>query len=197
MKKIFSIVILAILCLFLCSCFKKNKTIYDDFNMMTKVSYTDYTIDVKRLADGEALNSSYIIQTENGGSKIEYSYEILNPIEEIDGNFIIPNEYKSVKKGSVIVQDGKIVEANGEKINVDITEIDGINLRFVESYFDDISDKDNYFTAKVNNIDEFFGKHIDCSDMTVEIEYTESRFKKVKISYLVNDASIEMEYSFK
>lgn len=197
MKKIFSVVILVVLYLSLCGCFDTtDKTIYDDFNQMSRVSYTDYSISIKRVADGETLSSSYKIRTEGGVSKIEYSYEVLNPIEEVDGNFIVPEEYKSTKNGSVTVQNGKIVEMNGEELNVDITEIDGIALKFAESYFDDISDKDNCFTAKVKNVDKFLGKHVDCLNMTVEIEYTESQFKKVKISYMANDASIETEYLF-
>lgn len=196
MKKIFSIAILVVLCFALCAC-SETATVYDKLNQMAKVSYTDYSISVKHVSDGETLNSSYAIKTENGVSEINYSYEVLNSIEEVDGSYVVPTEYKSTKSGSATVQDGKIVKLNGEELNVDVAEIDSISLKFDESYFEGVSETENGFTAKVKNVDAFLGRHIDCSDMTVAIEYTEGRFGKVTVAYTANGASIEIEYQFK
>lgn len=199
MKKLRFISVLLILCLTLCACDcapGESRTIYDDFNQMVKVGYTDYSIEVKSSSDGEMLSALYDIHTENGASKITYSYEVLNPIEEIDGAFVIPDEYKTVKSGSVTVRDGKIVERDGAEIDVNVAKITGLGLKFDRTYFENESVKDGYYTAKVKDVKAFFGKSIDCTDMAIAIDYAESRFEKVAISYTSAKSSVEIVYLF-
>ncbi len=202
MKKTLLIVavVITLLSLFGCKVIipdeQPQKTIYDNFNDMTKVAYTDYSIAVKRTEEGETLNSSYKISSVNGTSKIEYSYEVLNEIEEVDGEFVVPKEYKSVKKGTITVKDGKIVEHNGEKLNIDFTELDGVGLTFDKSYFVNVIDETNRFSATVTNVKGFFGTNVDCTNMTVEINYTASRFQKILISYEKDGCTTEITYTF-
>ena len=199
MKKLRLISVLLILCLTLCACDcapGETRTIYDDFNQMVKINYTDYSIEVKSTSDGETLNSLYDIHTENGISKIAYSYEVLNPIEEKDGAFVLPEEYKTVKSGSVTVRNGKIVERDGAEIDVDVAKITGIGLKFDSTYFENESVKEDYYTAEVKNVKAFFGRNIDCTEMTIAIDYSDSRFEKVAISYVNAKSSVEIVYLF-
>jgi len=197
MKKVIVIALLFVLCVSLCACVDtSNQTLYDDFNQMAKVAYASYTVEVEQITDGETLSSSYKVQTENGISKIEYRYEVLNSVEEVDGAFVVPDEYKSVKQGSVTVKNGEILERSGDALNVDVSKINGLGLNFAQAYFENESVQDNSFTAKVKNVNAFLGKSVDCSNMTVAIAHNGSRFEKVTISYTTNTSSTEIKYSF-
>lgn len=197
MKKILTVIMFFFVCISCCACGEEAKNdLYDDFNRMTKAEYTDYRIEVCSVSDDNALNSTYKVKAENGMNKIEYTYEVLNPISDIDGEIVMPSEYKSVKSGTVTVKNGKIIEQNGEELNIEVARIDKIGLKFNETYFANITSETNCFKAQVKNVEGFTGKSISCAEMAVEIEYNENKFEQIVISYVSNTISTEIKYIF-
>ena len=48
----------------------------------------------------------------------------------------------------------------------------------------------------LKNVKAFFGRNIDCTEMTIAIDYSDSRFEKVAISYVNAKSSVEIVYLF-
>ena len=79
---------------------------------------------------------------------------------------------------------------------MDVAKITGIGLKFDSTYFENESVKEDYYTAEVKNVKAFFGRNIDCTEMTIAIDYSDSRFESVRIYYKNAKSSVEIVYLF-
>lgn len=176
-------VIMALISLCGCSLIQEVTDVYAELNKMAEVTYTKFTVDVASTMNGSELKSRYEVSISGNTSNISYSYEKLNTFEIVEGELIAPEEYKTVKTGTLVVKGDKIIEQNGEKIDISVDKITSPKLTFEKSYFRNVSDEKGNFSADVTNVSGFIGKEIKCSDMSTTIKYSNGKFTSVTISY--------------
>lgn len=179
-----------------CSKDSPQKDIYAQLNDMVNSDYPKYSVSVSSKFDETTLSSSYIVVTYKGSSSVSYSYEQLNPIEIVEGRAVMPSEYMSVKTGSVTIKDGKITNMDGDEINVDLKDINIPKISFDESFFKNTEISSNKFTADVIKPTEALG-YTGCSDVKITIEFENTKFRVLKVSYKSERNSIvNIIYSF-
>lgn len=214
MKK-FSVVIILlifILALALASC--KTISTYDMLDGMAKQQYSRVELEVTTKSYS-TLKAKFTAVTNGDKTTISYSYDKVASIENVDGEYVIPEDYIVTLKGSVEVADGEVISQNGEATSVPIEQISKIGLNFKEAYFDNVQVKNNEFKANVINPKAFTGdNNLHCINMQVTVtyvtngEYTQNNgaslevkigdyLSAIEITYTTDtDAEVTMTYSF-
>lgn len=199
MKKVISLIcvmVMLVLCVAGCGKKENKPTIYETINNLIDKEYSVVNLSVKTTMGNETLKGTYTINKENNFTLIEYSYEMLNGFSEVGGVIIPPTEEKSTISGSMKVKDSKVIEQNGESVNIPVEQLSINGLTFDESFFTDIQDSDGLFSAKVSKVKDFLGFELNCTDMKITVNYTTDKISKVNIQYISESSSnIEIQYS--
>lgn len=194
MKKIISV--LAVLCLLVlvfCACDGLGNSNIDTLNDKLSEYYSGWNVQVTTLKNDVSLTNEFEITRIGEGYGIDYSVEKLNELS-IDA----PNEFKTTLKGTATVKDGKLTYTDGDAIDIDLSGMTEIGLKFDSSYFEDISFTTAMFKANVSAPKDFFGKDVECTSMTVTASFNETVFKYIIVSYTANDgAQVTIRYDFK
>lgn len=202
MKRIISISVIILIMIFtFASCGESSKnedtTIYETLNKIFTKDNSLVNIKVETITNGKKLASVYIISEEANGKRITYSIERLNSFEEINGEYIIPDSYKTTLKGEAFASNGKIVEQSGDVADLDFTKIEIPSFKFNEGYFSNVQDNAGKFTADVTNPSGFTNASISCNEMSVSVAYSETTISEILLNYISAEGSnVIIKYSF-
>ena len=171
--------------------------VYDTLNSLFAQTKDEVTLTVGTTLGGETLNGTFTAVQEENGTHVTYSYEQLSTFEEDEIGYIIPDSYKTTYEGTMLISDGKIVEQDGDAVDIAIEQITAAGLEFDKDYFSDIASSDGEFRANVVAPSDFLQTEIDCSGMRVEVHYTQERIDSLMISYTSSvGAQVEFSYTF-
>ena len=169
------------------------QTVYDLLDDLAEEDYSKIKIDILVKNGFVELYSNYVLTQNN----VVYSIEELNLLPS-DGSITdLPSNYKNTVTGYALIENGKIVELDGNK---DITlpsydELKG-NFNFVESNFKNAVVGENSFEADVVIPSQFYGADVDMTNLKLKVEYTKTSLTKVSISYSTTKATVQTVYVF-
>lgn len=194
MKK--SILIILLMLMFLISftsCRQESeKNIYDVLNSLTEKEYSTISIDVSTLTAGEELKANYILKQDC----VDYNIEQINRLPE-DGSFSdVPFDYKTEFSGTAEIKNGQVVKLDDTPVTLPSYDTLKGSFNFDEANFTDVITSDGQFDAKVVSPSSFMGATTDATDMSVTIEYSESAFVKITLSYRTAHSKVTTVYSF-
>lgn len=169
-----------------------QKTVYDVLNGLTKQNYKKIQLDITTLTGDIELEANYTLMA----NKVEYSIEQLNLLPS-DGNLnnISPN-YKTTIQGSAIIENGKVTKLDDKAVNLpEYDELKGA-FDFKESSFKNIQSENGTFAADVVDASDFMGTDKTISDMKIIVEYNETAFQKITLSYKTSTSNVTTVYMF-
>ncbi len=203
-KILFIAVILVVSTLILTACnlIPGSSDVYEELNEKVKMDYNMVSMETQTTYNGVTLVDKYNANKGANSTMVSYSTERLATIEkDANGNYVAPKDMIVKKSGSATIQNGAIVEQSGDVIDLPITKLEEINLKFNEKYFTDVKTYaegvSNVFEAKVSTpwafLDnpDFHGK-----DMSVVVRYGE-KLSSVMVDYTSqNGATVKVIYKF-
>lgn len=169
-----------------------EKTVYEVLNGLTNQSYKKIKLDITTLTGDIELKANYTLTA----NKVDYSIEQLNFLPS-DGNLEnVSPDYKTAIQGSAIIENGKVTKLDDEAVNLpEYDELKGA-FDFKESYFKNIQTESGKFIADVVNASAFIGTDKSISDMKIIVEYNDTTFQKVTITYTTSNSSVTTVYGF-
>lgn len=179
------------------SCGKKKEDIYDKLNAMLAEPASAVELEITVTKDGETLKGEYAAEAEGEGYRVEYSYEKLATFEKVDGEYVIPDEYKETLTGSMFVEGGKIVEQNGSPADIDPALTAAAGVEFDAAYFSSVKEGEGTFEGVVTDPEGFMNADIDCTAMTVTLAYSDGKVDAMTIGYTSQGgAAVVIAYTF-
>ena len=168
-------------------------TVYDKLNELVKAKRDKLNLTVETAVGEDRLVSTFKVAETDGKTTIEYQIQTLAEIDLDNGTTSRIN----TQKGSCVVEDGKIVQQDGQNCDVELEKITAtIGLRFDEKYFSDVTVTENVFKAKVVDFKSFSGTDIVAKSAETEIAYAEQAISSIKITYATATATITATYLF-
>jgi hypothetical protein len=169
-----------------------EETVYEVLNDLSNQSYKKIKLDITTLTGDIELNANYTLSA----NKVDYSIEQLNFLPS-DGNLEnVSPDYKTTIQGSATIENGKVTKLDDEAVNLpEYDELKGA-FDFKESYFKNIQTESGKFTADVVNASAFIGTDKSISDMKIIVEYNDTTFQKVTITYTTSNSSVTTIYGF-
>ncbi|MBO5938596.1 MAG: hypothetical protein J6Q82_03755 [Clostridia bacterium] len=168
-------------------------TIYDLLDSLVDKDYSTIEIDIVTTTGFAELYSNYVLTQSN----VVYSIEKLNLLPS-DGNITdLPSNYKTTVTGYALIENGQIVELSGDK-DVTLPSYDELkgDFNFDETNFKNAVVGTNSFEADVISASKFYGADVDLSNLKVRVEYTETSFTQITISYSTTNATVQTIYAF-
>lgn len=189
MKKI--LVLISLIALLLCVSACGASGSFTDLDNMAKQNYSVVERTVKTTSNGETLTSRFTVRS-GDVVEIDYSVEQLNKIDINE----MPDDFKSVKTGSVKLNGENIVQQTGDEVEVNFVAMAKVNLNFAQDYFSQVKWSSGKMTANVDNAQGFLGSDVYYVWMTVTAEYSNT-LNKVTIEYrMANGAEVQLTYAF-
>lgn len=163
--------------------------------LLGKVSYP-FTVTTKLTEDGDIFYGTYQVAADDDKINIAFSYQKLSMFETEDGDLAAPEDYKKTVTGTVAIQDGKVVEQNGAKVNLstEAFNVSGINLN--ESALTDIQIREGNFVAKASSLNALMGLDIVAENIKISIFYTAEEITELKLSFTTPSYKMEITYNF-
>ena len=202
MKKTICLILLTTLLLSLtaCSFFSPSETtpgttkppapsVYEVLSSLSEKSYLRVELTVTTKTEFAELSANYVLNQ----SSVAYRIEQLSTFPN-DGS--VPSEYKTTFTGNALVQNGEIVEFDGNDIVLPTYDELSGNFHFEESNFKNVASQNGRLTADVISPSAFYGKTVDMSQMHVEVEYSSTSFHKITLTYRTVSASVTTVYTF-
>ena len=170
---------------------------YGKLNDLIAKTSSSVELSITVQMDGESLQGTYEVTAQENGYRAVYSYERLNTFEKTEDGYSVPDAVKAVYQGSVVVEDGKIIEQDGAAADIAFEQMTAEGVTFDESYFTEASIAEDCITAKVVDTEAFLGKAFDCTEMSMEVHFTEEAVTSLTVSYRTADAAqVVIEYRF-
>lgn len=196
-KIIFVILLILIVCLSLCGC---NK-MFSRLNDLNKKPHDNVKLSVKLVGNGAELNGTYTaVKQADGSVSVAYSYQVLNEITTENGEYVIPQERISTYSGSMKVTsvngETKVEMQDGDKPDLDLSQITAVSLNFDKSNLDNVVDKDGVFAADVKDLSTLMGGQITGQNARVVAKYVKDVIESVEISFKQGDYDAVFTYEF-
>lgn len=174
----------------------EDNTIYNKLNkQLQNVSYP-FTLSAKITEDGDVFNGSYIVTEVSGIITVEYSYEKLSTYTIVNDEIVAPDSYKTTVTGSAKIMDDKVIEQNGETINLSAESFNVSGISLSEANLTDVQTGDGNFSAIISSLTSVTGLNISATDATINISYTETSITKIVLTYSTSSYKMEMSYTF-
>ena len=166
--------------------------LYRSLNALANESYSKIKLNITTVAGDIELGAEYELTRD----KVSYSVDRLNPLPDngfVDGS---SDEYKTKLTGTADIEDGKVVRINGEEVNIpEYDELKG-KFTFRKAFFENVISEDGSFSADVISPSGFFDFPMYAENMKVKVEYTDSGFISIKITYRTYNSSVTTVYEF-
>ena len=121
----------------------------------------------------------------------------LPSLPEKDICIIISLDYKSVISGYASIENGVVVEIDGNNdVAIPSYEVLRGAFNFDESNLKNVILGENSFEADIVSPMRFYGTYIAIDDLKVKVEYTQSSLKQLIIFYNTANAAVKTVYSF-
>ena len=169
-----------------------TETVYDKLDKFADLKYQQIKLAVVTVTGGIQLSANYTL-TENN---VTYSVEQLNMLPSNGDLTGVSPEYKTTYTGYAKIVDGKVTELDGEGVTLpSYDELKG-NFSFAESNFKNVTTQGNSFSADVVSPSNFYGSTVNVQNMKVIVEYTETAFSKMVITYQTANSTVTTTYEF-
>ncbi len=197
-----SIIIIALLLLVgLCACNILPQTqteIYDKLNKMLDDDYSTIALTITTTTVDVPLTSSFNTIFKDNRQSITYSVQQFGKFEVNDGVITPPSSYIVTKSGTIALENGKVVDKQGDEMDIDVSTLTSSIFSFKKEYFANIKSNKTSFSADVTNAKGFMSNNtLNVSDMKVSVGISGDKIASIIITYTSeNDASIKMHYTF-
>ncbi len=188
-KRFLAVIILLTMLLSFISC-KPKPTVYTSLNELCDVHYNEITVEVETETNGACLKAEYVLTS----NQVTYEIEQLNMLPT-DGDFS-DISYKTLFSGTAEIQNGQVVKLDDVPVSLPSYDTLKGSFNFDEANFTDVITSDGQFDAKVVSPSSFMGATTDATDMSVTVEYSESAFVKITLSYRTAHSKVTTVYSF-
>lgn len=176
---------------------KGEENVYDRLTRLSQTEYPSLKLEVSVTNGGDTLKGVYDAISQGDSINVEYSYQVMNTIEKVDGEYVVPSEKISTKTGIVKLKDGSVTEQIGDGIDISLKALTAGGLSFKQEYFTNILDTEGFFSAEVKSASSFLGYLITATNMKVEAHYSSEALQTVGITYTdANSAAVTLNYSF-
>ena len=174
-----------------------QEDIYDTLNALVVQAKDEVALTVSSTLNGETLNGTFTAIQEENGMRVTYTYEQLSTFEEGENGYIIPDSYKTIYQGTMLISDGKVIEQDGDPTDIAIEQITAAGMKFEKGYFSNVTSKEGSFQAEVTSPSDFLQVEINCSEMRVDVAYKQGNIDFITISYTSSVGSqIVLSYAF-
>ena len=168
----------------------ETQTVYELLTDLGAKSYRSVKLNVATTIDETVLSANYVLTNKS----VTYSIEQLNTLSLEGEN---SPEYKTTVTGSADIDNGKVVKLDGNDVRIPYySELKG-EFIFNEKNFENVITDEGYFSADVISSAEFYGADVSVSDLRVEVEYSDTAFVKLTLTYNTDDSSVVTVYEFK
>lgn len=192
MKKII-LVLLLICSLSLClvACNKKtSESVYEQLNKLVEQSYNELQLTVTVGEGEDKLVSTYTVTKNEVIYSVEYFEEIMLGEE-------LPENRIGVLTGTATVTKGKITAINGDAVELpSSTELNGKNFNFIKDDFIDAKVSLGTFTATVKTPTTWLGTDKEITDLTVEVNYSDTCINTILLNYKLSGTTVQTEYKY-
>lgn len=169
-----------------------EETVYTTLSELAKVPYSQVALStVIKTADAE-LTAQYVLTK----TTVTYAIEQMSklPTDGVLNN--TPATSKTVLSGTATVENGKVIALDGT--SVELPEYDELKgeFNFKESFFKNVTEAGNKFSADVNNPEKFLNTTKKVENMKIEVEYTSDAITKIVLTYNTENATVTSTYAF-
>ena len=201
MKRIVSIImILTALALAFTSCGSpedEKPDIYSSLNKMVGENYSSLTVEITTSNSFGELNSVYVITNNEDSQNVAYTEEILATFDVVDGEYVVPNDYKEKYSGSVEISKNDEDESFTSPGGILLNDLGNPKFNFQSTYFSSVINNNESFKADVTNPSDFLGKALDAKDMTLSVSFNTDKLKSIVIEYELSSGTREtVTYTF-
>ena len=167
-----------------------SNDVYSKLQALANANYSNMIVDVSSTQNGVTMKDYFVVASVGNQTTVDYSCQRRSTFV----NGVAPTDYLTTYRGSLVLENGKIVSQNGDTVSIDFTALSVNALVFDASYFSDVEEGEGTFEAKVTNPAGFMNKAgLAVSDMTVSVAY--SGMKNLTISYTAaNGSAVVIEY---
>lgn len=166
--------------------------IYKKLDGFADLNYQQIKLSIVTITGDIELSANYTLTQNN----VSYSVEQLNMLPPNGDLTGISPEYKTTHTGYAKIVDGMVAELDGEGVTLpSYDELKG-NFSFAESNFKNVTTQGNSFSADVVSPSNFYGSTVNVQNMKVTVEYTETAFSKMVITYQTANSTVTTTYEF-
>ena len=169
-----------------------EQTVYEQLDALADVNYKKVKVGVVTDTDNVQLFAEYILTQYN----VHYSIEQLNklpPNGDITG---ISPEYKSTITGTASVDNGEMIILDGIEVTLPTYDALKGDFNFDENNLKNVIIEDNVLKAEVVSSSTFYGSEVNVENMKITVEYTQTAFSKIIITYQTAYSSVKTTYEF-
>lgn len=157
------------------------------------------TLTVTSVFEEGTLTNKYTLQKTASGLSVSFTLQEFALVEEDgDGGFRLPENDIVTKSGSATFDSaGNRVAETGDKaeeLPKSLT-LRGVDFMATDA-FSDPAFREGTFSASVKDPAKFLGRETVCSEMKVEVSYTETEIKKFTLRYKSEGGSVEIVFEF-
>ena len=168
------------------------QTIYEKLDGFADLNYQQIKLSIVTVTGDIQLSANYTLTQSN----VSYSVEQLNMFPSNGDLTGISPECKTTHTGYAKIVDGKVTELDGEGVPLpSYNELKG-NFSFAESNFKNVTTQGSSLSADVDSPSSFYGSAVNVQNMKVIVEYTETAFSKMVITYQTDNSTVTTTYEF-
>lgn len=154
--------------------------------------YVSVNVTVVTDTEFAQLSARYYINE----NSVTYSIEQLNLLPSLDGAGEPSPDAKTLTEGVAIIENGEIVELNGEDVTLpEGSELTG-KFNFDADNLQNIVAENGVLTADVISPSQFYGAEVDMKDVKVAVKYSDSAVEEITVSYSTEKAAVRATYEF-
>ncbi len=192
MKKTFIFVMMIVVIVCLCACDNDTTNAYKSIDDLLQSSYSQVKLTISTTTDNDTLTSTFSSVQTDDKTTVSYTVQQFSTF-----GTTLPDSYITTKEGSIVVQNNKIVEQNGDQVDIDLTTLTATKISFQSSYLSDTQWNSNVLSANVTNAKAFMGSSsFDGTNVTVSVKVS-AALEYLEISYTTSsNTQVVMHYEF-
>ena len=159
---------------------------------LLRAEYKKITVETRTVTYGFILTSRYEITEDS----VVYIIERLNSLPSNGDIGAAMQDYKSVVSGTATVQNGKLVDSNGNE--VDLPELDevGVSFSFNSDNVVITTDVAGTLSGTVKSLKDFFSNDTSATDAAFTVNYTSESVTNITLTYKLENSQVQTVYSF-
>lgn len=170
-------------------------TVFETLSLLSKKEYSAVVLEVTAAGENASLSGRYAVTAEDGGRRIEYTYDSLATVEETDEGLVFPEEAVVTKSGSMTVKDGAVVSREGDEADLPLGCLTAAGMRFSEENFTAVEEEEGRVFATLTDISAFLGG-LSGTDGRLTAEYSAEGLKTVSVTFTSGGYACSLRYTF-
>lgn len=166
--KILVLVLVLVICLASCD---NNQAHLDTINGLLQNGYESYSLTVIVESDIHKVTEEYTVRTENGEKSVDYRIEEINSFEITDDGITAPDEYITVKEGTLSASE------------IYSTDFSVPSFNFSTGSLKNIGYNNGVLTANVISLSSFMGLAENATNANIAVSFNEQAIEYIMICY--------------